>query len=322
MLAYAIRRILWTVPIVLGVVMITFVLFAVVAPDPARQYAGKFATPEVLESIRARMGLDKPRWFDAAALGRGEVAGAFDSQFFDVLLFRLPESMHWEASFWELVARKAPASMLVQVPAFLILLGAQVTLALSVAFRRGRWQDYTLTFLAVLGMSVPALSVYIAAQWLFGREWGVFPVAGWESGPAAVRFAALPILLTVLIGMGGGVRFYRTVMLEEVGADYVRTARAKGVAEREVLFTHVLRNAMIPILTSVVTALPGLVLGSLLLEQIFQIPGLGNLLVEAIGNNDRSVVMGLTYVLAILYTFLLLVTDLCYALVDPRVSFD
>ncbi len=321
MLAYIIRRILWTIPIVLGVVVITFVLFSVVAPDPARQYAGKFATPEVLTAIRAKMGLDKPRWFDFADLAHGNVAGAFNTQFFDVLTFRLPESMHWETPFWDLVVRKAPASMLIQVPAFFIILGIQLSLALAVAFKRGQWQDYSMTFLAVLGLSVPALSVYIAAQWLLGREWGIFPVAGWEPGLAAVRYAAMPIVISVLVGLGGGVRFYRTVMLEEVGADYVRTAAAKGVSRREILFTHVLRNAMIPVLTSVVTALPGLVLGSLLLERIFQVPGLGNLMVEAINNNDRSVVMGMTYVLAVVYVVLLLVTDICYALVDPRVSF-
>jgi peptide/nickel transport system permease protein len=208
---------------------------------------------------------------------------------------------------------------MIQIPAFVILLGLELALALYVAFRRGKWPDYTVTFLAVLGMSVPALSIYILAQWTLGQGLEWFPVAGWESGFHAIHFAALPILLSVIMGMGGGVRFYRTVMLEEVNQDYVRTARAKGIAQREIMFTHVLRNAMIPVITSTVTALPGLVLGALLLERIFQIPGLGNLMVEAIGNNDRSVVMGMTYVLSIVYCVLLLVSDICYALVDPRV---
>jgi len=319
MWTYVVRRILWTVPILLGVMLITFSLFSLLASDPARQYAGKFATPEVLEAVRAKMGLDKPRWLDTRALQQGRIADAFNSQFFDVMFFRFPESMRWEAPLWELIKRKAPASMMIQVPAFIITLGLQLALALYVAFRRGRRADHLITFFAVLGMSVPALSIYILAQWLFGQQLEWFPVAGWEKGVHAIRFAALPILLSVLMGLGGGVRFYRTVMLEEVNADYVRTARAKGVSQREVMFTHVLRNAMIPIITSTVTALPGLVLGALLLERIFQIPGLGNLMVEAIGNNDRSVVMGMTYILSIVYCLLLLVTDLCYALVDPRV---
>ncbi|MGH7897642.1 MAG: ABC transporter permease, partial [Candidatus Binatia bacterium] len=303
---YVVRRILWTIPILAGVVMITFSLFSLLATDPARQYAGKFATPEVLEAVRARMGLDKPRWLDVEALAEGRIAEGFDSQFFDIVFFQFPESMRWEAPLSELIRRKAPASMMVQVPAFLITLGLQLSLALYVAFHRGRAVDTLVTFLAVLGMSVPALSIYILAQWLFGQELEWFPVAGWENGVHAVRFAALPILLSVVIGLGGGVRFYRTVMLEEVNADYVRTARAKGVGSREIMFTHVLRNAMIPVITNTVTALPGLVLGALLLERIFQIPGLGNLMVEAIGNNDRSVVMGMTYVLSIVYCGLLL----------------
>ncbi len=317
---YIVRRTLWTIPIILGVVLITFSLFSLLAQDPARQYAGKFATPEVLQAVRAKMGLDKPRWLDLAALREGRIADGFDSQFFDVVFFQFPESMRWEAPLWELVKRKAPASMMIQVPAFLITLGLQLSLALYVAFHRGRWPDYTITFLAVLGMSVPTLSVYILAQWLVGQELEWFPVAGWEGGLHAVHFAALPILLSVLVSLGGGVRFYRTVVLEEVNTDYVRTARAKGVSPPDVMFIHVLRNAMIPVITSTVTALPGLVLGALLLERIFQIPGLGNLMVEAIGNNDRSVVMGMTYVLSIVYCLLLLVTDVCYALVDPRVS--
>lgn len=320
MFAYIVRRILLTIPVILGVVVITFVLFSVVAPDPARQYAGRFATPEVLEAVRAKMGLNKPRWFDVAALADGRVAGAFDSQFFDILLFRFPQSMRWEAPLWDLIKRKAPASMMIQIPAFIILLGLQLSTALFVAFRRGKWPDHLITFLAVLGMSVPALSMYIMAQWLFGRIWPIFPVAGWESGVYAIHFAALPILISVVMGLGYGTRFYRTVLLEEVNTDYVRTARAKGVSGREIMFTHVLRNAMIPVITNVVTALPGLILGALLLERIFQIPGLGSLMVDALNNNDRSVVMGMTYILSIVYCLLLLVTDICYALADPRVS--
>lgn len=320
MLAYIVRRILLTIPIVLGVVVLTFVLFRVVAPDPARQYAGKIVTEEGLQALRVKMGLDRPRWLDTKALRDGRIADAFNSQFFNVLRFRFPPSMRWEASLWELIKRKAPASMMVQVPAFIILMGLELGIALFVAFKRGRWQDYLITFLAVLGMSVPALSIYIIAQWLLGRVWPVFPVAGWESGIYAIRFAALPILITVLMGMGGGVRFYRTVMLEEVNTDYVRTARAKGVGQREIMLTHVLRNALIPVITSVVTALPGLILGALLLERIFQIPGLGNLMVEALGNNDEPIVMCMTYILAIVYCLLLLVTDILYAVVDPRVS--
>jgi peptide/nickel transport system permease protein len=311
---------LWTIPIVLGVLLLTFILFSYVSKDPARAFAGKFATPENLAAIRHKMGLDKPKWLDVAALKHGNIGGAFNSQFFDILLFKFPQSMRFEDSVWTLIKRKAPASMMIQIPAFIIEIGLQLALALFVAFRRGTWQDYLITFLAVLAMSVPSLSVYIGAQWLFGQKLAIFPVAGWERGIYAVHFAALPIILTVIMGLGGGIRFYRTVMLEEVNTDYVRTARAKGVGMREIMFTHVLRNVMIPVVTITVTALPGLILGALMLEQIFQITGLGNLTAEAIFNNDRSIVMSMTYLISIVYCVLLLVTDICYALVDPRVS--
>lgn len=320
MWGYIVRRILWTVPIVLGVVLITFCLFSLLSSDPARQYAGKYATPQALAAVRAKMGLNKPRWIDLQALEHGQFKQATDSQFFDILFFRFPPSMRWDESLWTLVKRKAPASMLIQVPAFIIMSGLELVLALYVALKRGQWEDYTITILAVLGMSVPALSVYIGAQWLLGSSWHIFPVAGWESGIYAIHYAALPIILSVLMGLGGGVRFYRTVMLEEINADYVRTARAKGVAVPRIMVTHVLRNALIPVITMTVAGLPGLVLGALLLERIFQVPGLGNLLVEALNNNDRSVVMAMTYVLSIVYCVLLLLSDICYTLVDPRVS--
>lgn len=320
MWAYVVRRILWTVPVVLGVVLITFVLFVYVQPDPARQYVGKLASPEQFKAVRAKMGLDKPVWANWKALGHGDFSKATNSQFFDILFFRFPPSMHYEEPLWQLIKRKAPASMTIQVPAFIIALGLQVALAIYVAFHRGRWQDYIITFLAVLGMSVPALSVYIAAQWLLGQELSVFPVAGWEQGIYSIRFAALPILLSVLMALGGGVRFFRTVVLEEVNQDYVRTARAKGVSRRDIMFAHVMRNVMIPVVTGTVTALPGLILGALLLERIFQIPGLGNLMADAVITGDRGIVMPMTYVLSFVYCILLLVTDLCYAMVDPRVS--
>lgn len=320
MWAYIVRRILWTIPIVLGVVLITFSLFSLLSADPARQFAGKYATPQALAAVRAKMGLNKPRWVDFDALVHGNFTKATNTQFFDILFFRFPPSMRWDKSLWTLFKQKAPASLMIQLPAFIILLGLQLVLALFVAYKRGQWQDYLITILAVLGLSIPALSVYIGAQWLLGRQWPVFPVAGWAQGIYAIHFAALPIILSVLMGLGGGVRFYRTVMLEEINSDYVRTARGKGLSVSEVLLTHVLRNALIPVITLTITSLPGLVLGALLLERIFQIPGLGNLLVEAVNNNDRSVVMGMTYVLSIIYCLLLLVSDICYTLVDPRVS--
>jgi peptide/nickel transport system permease protein len=320
MWAYIVRRILLTVPIVLGVVLLTMLLFSAVAKDPARAYAGKFATPRQLEQVRARMGIDKPMWINVAALRHGEMTGVFNTQLFDILLFRFPNSMRYDEPLWQIVKRKAPASMMIQTPAFFIIIGLELGLALLAAARRGKWPDVTITVFAVMVMSVPSLSVYIFAQWGIGQKLGIFPVAGWESGLLAIKFAALPILITVVLGIGGGTRLYRTVVLDEIFADYVRTARAKGVSEREVLLTHVLKNALIPVVTNTIAALPMLVMGALLLERIFQIPGLGNLMVEALNNNDRPVIMGMTYILSIVYCLLVLVSDILYSVVNPQVS--
>jgi peptide/nickel transport system permease protein len=216
--------------------------------------------------------------------------------------------------------RKAPISAAIQIPIFIIELGVQLSLALLCASWRGRWPYVTITFLAVLGMCIPTLSIIIGLQWLLGFKLDWFPVAGWSTGVNVVHFAVLPIVVGVISGIGGGTRFYRTVMVEEIYNDYVRTARAKGVAESQVLLTHVLRNTMIPVITNTITTLPYLLLGSFLLERMFQIPGLGYVTVEAIQNEDRPIVLGMTYLISVAYCLLLLVNDILYTLVDPRVK--
>lgn len=322
MWAYVVRRILMTVPIVLGILLITFVLFSYVAPDPAFTVAGRGKKPAQLRAIRQEMGLDKPVWLDSPAKAKAddrEYKGRFNSQFFDVVFWRFPESIKYHQPVGELIMRKAPVSLAVQLPIFLIELGLQLILALVCAFNRGRWPDLVVTFGAVLGMCVPYLSIIILGQSMLGFESGIFPVAGWDTGVKAVHFMALPILVGVAAGLGGGVRFYRTVMLDEVYTDYVRTARAKGVSRNNMMLTHVLRNVFIPVVTQTVTVLPYLLLGSLLLERMFQIPGLGGLMVEALFNNDKPILMAMTYGISVAYCLMLMVTDIAYTLVDPRV---
>jgi peptide/nickel transport system permease protein len=305
MWAYTVRKILLTIPIVLGIVLITFLLSYVAAPDPARAYAGKQKSEAQLQAIRHQMWLDKPKW----------------EQFLLTMCFQFPPSMRYQESVWTLIGRKGPVSLAIQFPAFMVELGLQLVIALYGGSRRGRLPDYLVTFLSVLGISAPVLSVYIGMQWFFGGYLKWFPVAGWDRGFFyALHFAALPILATVIVGLGGGTRFYRTVVLEEINSDYVRTARAKGVGNAELLLTHVLRNVMIPVVTNTVIALPFLITGALLLERLFQIPGMGGLLVEAIETQDNPVVMAIVYTTAIAYCLMLLVTDICYTLVDPRVS--
>jgi peptide/nickel transport system permease protein len=332
MFAYIVRRILWTFPIVLGVMLITFVLFRYVAPDPAVRWAGKFKSEAQLAAIRHEAGTDIPKWINPADATAGwhseggigsrsaaALGGLFNSQFVRILTFRFPISLKYHESVWRLFGRAAPVSLAIQLPAFIVELALQLILALFVAANRGRSADYTVTFVAVLGMSVPSLSIYMAAQWLFGARLRWFPIAGWSVWPNWIAFAVLPIIVTVIGGIGGGTRFYRTIILEEINADYVRTARAKGVPRGAVLMVHVMRNVMIPIVTNTVTALPGLFLGALLLESLFQIPGLGGALVDAVHNEDSSIVMSLVYISSVTYCIMLLLTDIAYTMVDPRV---
>jgi peptide/nickel transport system permease protein len=317
---YIVRRILLTIPTVLGIVLLTFLLFSLVSKDPARAYAGKQASPQTLEAIRAKMGLNKPKFFNIAAVRQRGASAFFDSQFFDLLFFRFPQSMRYEDSVWHLLKTKGPVSLAIQIPAFLVLLGLELVIALYVANRRGQFADVLVTTISTLGMSIPALSIYLAAQWFFAAQLRIFPVAGWESGFYAIHFAALPILCVIFSQLGWGARFYRTVVLDELNLDYVRTARAKGLPQREVLLTHVLRNVMIPMVTNTIAALPFLLLGALVLEHLFQIPGMGELIYQAIFNQDRSVVMGIVYLTSIAYCLALLVSDILYAVVDPRIS--
>ncbi len=205
MLAYIVRRILWMIPVILGIVLLTFFLFAIAAPDPAQAFAGKRRSDAELRAIRHRMGLDKPLWINvAAARESGHVADAFNSQFFDVLLFRFPESMHYEEPVWDLFKRKAPISFAIQLPIFIVLVGLELILAIQTARKRGMAFDWTTTSLAVATLSVPALSIYLVAQSTLGGHLKWFPVAGWASGIAAVHFAALPILVSIFGGWGGG----------------------------------------------------------------------------------------------------------------------
>ena len=323
MLAYLLRKLLLTLSIVLGVVMVTFLLFNVVAKDPARASAGKMVTPEQLEALRHKMGLDKPKILPNFAKYREDhhVRSLFDTQLLNIIAFQFPNSMRYQESVWSLFGRKAPVSLTIQGPAFVIGLGLQLLIAIVVASQRGSKLDYSSTTVAVLLMSVPALSIYLGVQWLLGWKLGLFPVAGWATGAIFVmHFATLPILVSVAGGLGGGVRFFRTVALEEINSDYVRTARSKGVSPSDVLTIHVFRNLLIPLVTQTVVALPFLVTGSLLLEHMFQVPGFGGLLVDAIGAHDSPVIMAEVYLTAIVYAVMLFVTDICYALVDPRVT--
>ncbi|RKY11208.1 MAG: ABC transporter permease [Planctomycetota bacterium] len=312
MTTYIIRRLLYMVPIVFGILLLTFVLFNLIGGDPAIEMAGKGATAETIAEIRAEYGLDKPLFL------------SWDSQFINhfknALTFRFGRARDREL-ITDKILRGAGPSLSLMVPMFFGTIAISISLSLVVAFMRGSKWDTLIVVVCVAGMSLPYLSFILFGQYFLAYKLGWFPVF-FSHDLSTARYVALPVIIGILAGLGSYLRFYRTVMLDEMRADYVRTAFAKGLTTSRVLFQHVLKNAMIPIITQVVLAIPFLFLGSLLLERFFGIPGLGYLMVEAIGARDYFVISAMTFISAILYVVFNVITDVCYALVDPRVSFD
>ena len=312
MTTYIIRRLLYMIPIVFGVLLLTFVLFTLIGGDISVEIAGKNATPETIEEIREEYGFNKPLFLSWDS--------QFTSHFRNALTFDFGRARDREL-INDKIKRGVGPSLALMIPMFLGIVIISVSLSLVIAFVRGTKWDVTAVIVCVIGMSVPYLSFILLGQYFFAYKWRLFPVF-FSPDLATAEYVALPILIGIVTGLGSNVRFYRTVMLDEMRSDYVRTAFAKGLTTRKVLFKHVLKNAMIPIITRVVLAIPFLFLGSLLLERFFGIPGLGYLMIEAIGSRDYFVINAMTYISAILYVVFNVLTDVCYALVDPRVKLD
>jgi peptide/nickel transport system permease protein len=312
MTTYIIRRLLYTIPIVFGVLLLTFILFTLVGGDISAEIAGKNATPETIQEIREEYGLNKPLFL------------SWDSQFINhfknALTFNFGRARDREPVI-DKIKRGAGPSLSLMIPMFLGTVIISVSLSLVVAFVRGTVWDVLTVVICVAGMSIPYLSFILFGQYFLAYKWGLFPVF-FSPDLKTIQYITLPVLIGIVTGLGGDLRFYRTVMLDEMRSDYVRTAFAKGLATRGVLFKHVLKNAMIPIITRVVMEIPFLFLGSLLLERFFGIPGLGYLMIEAIGSRDYFVINAMTYISAILFVLFNVITDICYAWVDPRVSFE
>ena len=382
MIVYILRRLLYTIPIVIGVLLLTFLLFTVVGGDISQQIAGKNASVETIIEIRHERGFDKPLFFGYKPLeddvwhapadpneliqyvkegdGRpviftayqaylaksraeqkwlgglfwkraasGKIGKAWnmlnwDSQFLnhfkDALTFHFGRALDNE-KISDKIKRGVGPSLSLTVPMFIGTLLVSISLSLLVAFVRGTWVDVFIVIFCIAGMSVPYLSFIIFGQYFFAYKWGFFPIM-YMPEESMTYSLALPILIGIIAGLGSNLRFYRTVMLDEMRSDHVRTAFAKGLSTPKVLFKHVLKNAMIPILTNVVLVIPFLVLGSFLLERFFGIPGLGSLMLEAFAARDYSIINAMTFILALLICFFTVLTDICYALVDPRIKFD
>jgi peptide/nickel transport system permease protein len=302
--------------------LITFVLFFVVnSPDDmARMQLGmKRVTPEAIEIWKRERGYDRPLIFNSQADGLGKVS---DTIFFEksvrLFAFDFGSSDAGRDIGYDISQRMWP-SLAIAVPVLMVGLLINISFALFIVFFRATYIDVASVVLLVAMMSISGLFYIIGGQYLLSKLFHLVPISGYDTGIAAWKFLVLPVIIGVIGGVGTGTRWYRTLFLEEIGKDYVRTARAKGLSERLVLFRHVLKNAMIPILTGVVVVLPLLFMGSLITESFFGIPGLGSYTIDAINNQDFAIVRAMVFLGSVLYILGLLLTDISYTLVDPRV---
>lgn len=308
MLGYVIRRLLYTIPVLLGVALLVFLLFNSVGEDPVRVALGNHATPAAIAELRAQWGLDKP------------LIAQFGDFLVQIVTFDYGRSFNSGEELSKVFAEGAAVSLSLTLPPLVIGLAVNIALGLLIAYYRGSWLDRFSTAAFIMAMSISYLVYIIALQYLLAYKLDWFPINGYEPGLAGVKYFVLPWLIIILVSMGPDVRLFRTIFLDETHAEYVRTARAKGVGELRMLFGHVLKNAMIPIITYTLVAIPFLILGAFLMERYFSIPGIGYLMVDAINNGDFPVMKGVTMVIAIAYSAMVLLTDIAYAWVDPRVS--
>jgi peptide/nickel transport system permease protein len=310
MLAYILRRLWQMLPTMLGVVLLVFVLFNWVGGDPAYILAGKMSSAESIANIRRQLGVDQPYYVQL---------GIFLKQ---IVTFDFGQSWATGEAVSSIIATRLGPSLTVLVPLTILETLIGIALALIVAFVRGSLLDRAVMIACTVGMSVSILVYIIVFQYGLAYQLGWFPVQGWGSGfwDSLLRYATLPILIGLAVSIAPTLRLYRTFVLDEVNQDYVRTARAKGLPERRVMWVHVLHNAAIPIITHVMASLPALLIGAFLLERFFGIPGIGREVILAVERSDFPVIKAITvYVAAATMVFNLL-TDLLYQAVDPRVQ--
>jgi peptide/nickel transport system permease protein len=324
MLIHVLRRLLYGVLVLLGVNLLTFFLFFTVnTPDDMARLniGGKRVTQELITKWKAERGYDKPLYWNPQREGAER---ATDTIFWErsVSLLRLRFGRADAESAGDIgdeVLRRMGVSLQLAAPIFVLQVIASVAFALLLVMFRHTRLDLAGVVLCVALLSISALFYIIVGQFLFARVLKWVPISGWAGGLDALRFLLLPVGLAVLSRLGAEARLYRAMFLEEVGKDYVRTARAKGLAEGTVLRRHVLRNAMIPVLTSAGSYLPYVFLGSLVFESFFGIPGLGAYVIEAIGKQDFAVVRSMVFVGSLLYIASYVLIDIAYTWADPRV---
>jgi len=320
---YVLRRLVQGALTIFGVMLLTFLLFKVFAGDVSARYVNPRLGKEAKTQWLIKHGFlrsdrtPRPMVFNSQAGVRLWTPEFYDTQFFDHLRESLTfrgKSFSTEQTLVEIIREKAPYSLAITVPALAMGWLLELIIACVVAYYRDSWIDKLGVFLSVLGMCVPFLAYMILGQAIMFQ---IAPTAAW--GLQHPTNIYVPVIIAVVAGLGGGVRFYRTVILDETNRDYVRTAKAKGVPLPTILFKHVLKNCMLPILTSVVLSIPFLIMGNLLLERFFGVPGLGDLLLSSINDRDVPIIASLTFLTAVIYTGGLLLTDILYAVFDPRI---
>jgi peptide/nickel transport system permease protein len=322
MTAYIIRRLLYALPILIGVNIFTFMLFFVVnSPDDmARMHLGaKRVTQEAVDHWKAERGYDLPILVNSDKQGLEKLTETiFYQKSVNLFLFNFGQSDSGRDILYDISQRMWP-SLAIAVPVLLVGLLLNITFALLIAFFRATYIDFWGVIICVIMMSISSLFYIIGGQFLASKLLHLVPISGYEPGMEAIKFLILPVIIGVIGGIGAGTRWYRTLFLEEINKDYVRTARAKGLAEQWILFGHVFKNALIPILTGVVVILPLLFMGSLVTESFFGIPGLGSYTIDAINAQDFAIVRSMVFLGSVLYILGLILTDISYTFVDPRV---
>ncbi len=311
MMAYVLRRLWQMIPTLAGVVLLIFFLFNAVGGDPALVLAGKITNPEQIANIRKQLGVDEPYWYQLWVFVK------------QIVTFDFGRSWATNEEVSKIFLTRIGPTLTIMIPVLVLETVIGVILAIGVAYVRGTMTDRMIMMICTVAMSISFLVYIIVAQYYFGFKWGVFPVQGWTDSfwKNLTTYAPLPIMLAVFVGLAPALRLYRSFFLDEINHDYVRTARAKGLSETTVMLKHVLRNAMIPILTNIGIALPGIFVGSFLLETFFSIPGLGREILVAVNRSDFPVIKAATVYLAMVTMIINLAVDVMYKAVDPRVTF-
>jgi peptide/nickel transport system permease protein len=309
MAAYILRRLWQMVPTLFGVILLVFFLFKFFGGDPAEILGGLLATPEQIQAIRQQLGLNDPWYVQLWIFVKS------------IVTFNWGNSWATSEAVSNIFATRMPATLTVMVPILILEVILGIIAAMAVAYVRGSLTDRAVMIITTVALSISFLVYIIVGQWLFGFYLGWFPVQGWSDSFVTnlTTYALLPIMLATLVSLAPQTRLYRSFFLDEINQDYVRTARAKGLGENTILFKHVLRNAMIPVLTNIAVQLPGIFVGSFLIETFFSIPGLGREVLLAVNRSDYPVIQAVTVYLAVLTMVINLIADLLYKAVDPRV---